>query len=335
MKILIKFITCFVFLFSSNFSNVSTSYYARNYIVIDAYSQEILEGKDYNKSYSVASISKIMTAIIAIESDDLFKIIEVDDIINTIEGSSLYLSIGDKITIIDLVYGLMLRSGNDAAVLIAKNISGSIESFVELMNQKALEIGMINSHFNNPSGLDINDEGNISSCLDMAILMSYCLQNELFCQIINTKSYYSPIKGNWINKNKLLHGYEYCLGGKTGYTKKARRTLITVAEKDYQRLIVVTFDCGNDFNFHKSLYEHYFNNYQYLVYLFKGENYIDNYCIYSNNIVGIRIDSKIKKGIKLYYINPIRNTLNIQFVYDEQIIKYEKEFNVTYRIVYD
>jgi len=216
MKLLITFLLS-IFLFSNNSSlPVNGTYQVRNYIVMDAYTNEVLEGKDIERSYSVASISKIMTAIIALESDKLFNVIIVDDIIKTIEGSSLYLSIGDQITIIDLVYGLLLRSGNDAAVLIAENISGNVDSFVIEMNQKAKEIGMKNTIFNNPSGLDIFDEGNISSCYDMALLMSYCLENELFCQIINTETYKSPLKGMWINKNKLLRQYEYCLGGKTG-----------------------------------------------------------------------------------------------------------------------
>ena len=318
MKLLITFLLS-IFLFSNSASlSVNGTYQARNYIVMDAYTNEVLEGKDIDKSYSVASISKIMTAIIALESDKLFNVIIVDDIIKTIEGSSLYLSIGDQITIIDLVYGLLLRSGNDAAVLIAKNISGSIDSFVLEMNQKAREIGMKNTIFNNPSGLDIFDEGNISSCYDMALLMSYCLENELFCQIINTETYKSPLKGAWINKNKLLRQYEYCLGGKTGYTKKARRTLINCAEKDSQRLIVVTFNCGSDFSFHKFLFEKYFNDYNYIVFLNQGKNYIDEYVIYSKKQIGIRISKeKELKGIKKYYINPLTNQLKITFIFDD------------------
>lgn len=318
MKLLVTFLLS-IFLFSNSSSlSVNGTYQARNYIVMDAYTNEVLEGKDIDQSYSVASISKIMTAIIALESDKLFNVIIVDDIIKTIEGSSLYLSIGDQITIIDLVYGLLLRSGNDAAVLIAENVSGNIDSFVMEMNQKAKEIGMKNTIFNNPSGLDIFDEGNISSCYDMALLMSYCLENELFCQIINTETYKSPLKGMWINKNKLLRQYEYCLGGKTGYTKKARRTLINCAEKDNQRLIVVTFNCGSDFSFHKYLFEKYFNDYNYIVFLNQGKNYIDEFVIYSKKQIGIRIaKEKELKGVKKYYINPLTSQLKITFIFDD------------------
>lgn len=305
--------------------------HSRNYLVYDANSNEVLEGKDYETSYSVASISKIMTAIIAIESERLFDVITVDDIIYTIEGSSLYLQVDDQITILDLVYGLLLRSGNDAAMIIASNVCKSVDDFVLLMNQKAKEIGMINTTFSNPSGLDIFDDGNISSCLDMAKLMDYCLGNELFCQISSTKSYKSSLKGIWNNKNKLLFQYPYCTGGKTGYTKKARRTLITTAEKDYQKLIIVTFDCGNDFNTHKSLYEYYYNNYTYLVFLNKGKNYIDQYYIYSRDIIGLRISKEIKKGVKIYSLDPINSVLKIKFISsDNQIFTLEKEFKISY-----
>ncbi len=317
MKKIILLLSLLITLFSFQTTSVAkaeTSFYARNYIVMDAYSREVLEGKDIKKSYSVASISKIMTAIIALESDKLFNIIEVDDIINTIEGSSLYLSIGDKITIIDLVYGLMLRSGNDAAVLIAKNVAGDVQRFVSIMNTKAQEIGMKNTTFNNPSGLDIFDAGNISSCYDMALLMSYCMENELFQEIVRTKSYKNNIKGVWENKNKLLKQYKYCIGGKTGYTRKAKRTLVTTAQKDDQRLIVVTFDCGSDFSFHRSLYEKIFNNYIYLIYLNIGKNYIDEYVIESDKVIGMRISYEdLEGGIKIYHINIDNNSVTIMF----------------------
>jgi len=331
MKWFIAWFLPFCMLFSSAEAPVSTPSSARNYIVYDPNSSEILEGKDYEDVYSVASISKIMTAVLALESTSLFEIVTVGDIIYSIEGSSLYLEVGDRITLIDLVYGLLLRSGNDAAVLIAETVSGSVEKFVESMNAKAAEIGMEDTVFHNPSGLDIFDEGNLSTCLDMARLMAYCLGNELFREIVATKNYRSPLKGNWANKNKLLQTYEYCIGGKTGYTRKARRTLVTAGEKDGQELIVVTFSCGNDFEVHRNLYEHYFNDFTYLVFLEKGENRIDDYCIYSEKVVGMRLDKAVKKGVKIYYLNPILNRLTIRFV-DEKGVEYtlNAEFEIFY-----
>ncbi len=313
---------------STNVVNAETTYYARNYIVMDSYSHEVLEGKDIHDPYSVASISKIMTAIIALESNKLFNVITVDEVIKTIEGSSLYLSIGDKITILDLVYGLLLRSGNDAAVLIASNVYKDIDTFVEKMNQKAKELGMKNTTFHNPSGLDIFDEGNISSCFDMALLMSYCMENEMFCKIVATRSYKNKIKGVWENKNKLLRQYKYCLGGKTGYTYKAKRTLINCAEKEDQRLIVVTFNCGSDFALHKYMFDKYFDSFYYLKYLDKGDNFIDNYLIYSDRVIGLRLSKeKELKGIKKYYINTTSKELNISFIYNDGEIVNGGSFN--------
>jgi D-alanyl-D-alanine carboxypeptidase len=312
-----------------NYSS-SRNYNARNYVVYDYNSQEILEGKDYYSQYSVASISKIMTAIIALESNRLFEVVVVDEIINTIEGSSLYLEVGSQITLIDLVYGLLLRSGNDAAVLIAKFISNDIESFVNVMNEKALSIGMKNTYFSNPSGLDIFDEGNLSSCFDMALLMSYCMDNPLFLEINSCKYYKSSLKGVWINKNKLLHSYKYCIGGKTGYTRKARRTLITSSRKDEDTLIIVSFDCSTDFDFHKSIYEKYYSNFRYVLFLVKGVNYIDSYYLYSDKVIGIRIDKNIKNGVKLYYINPITNIVTIKFISGNYEYVYDQGIEVHY-----
>lgn len=293
---------------------VSNEYYSRSYIVIDGYSGDILEGKDYHLKRSVASISKIMTAIIAIESDKNFYVYTVSEEVVNIEGSSVYLKVDEQYRLIDLIYGLLLRSGNDAAYAIADFICDSIEEFVYLMNQKAKEIGMANSNFSNPCGLDITDEGNISTSYDMALLMKYCMNNELFCKIIKTKEYRFDNKV-YLNKNKLLKSYDYLLGGKTGYTSKAKRTLVTAAKKDEQYLIVVTLDCGSDYTFHKALYENYFNKYNYIIFLKRGINYIDQFIFESKNVVGMRMEKEIiLQGIKKYFINPYTRKLTISII---------------------
>lgn len=293
---------------------VSNDFYSRSYIVIDGYSSEILEGKDYHLKRSVASISKIMTAIIAIESDKNFYVYTVSEDVVNIEGSSVYLKVDEQYRLIDLIYGLLLRSGNDAAYAIAEFVSDNTSSFVELMNDKAKEIGMNDTVFNNPCGLDIADEGNISTAYDMAILMKYCMENELFQQIIKTKEYRFDNKV-YLNKNKLLKSYDYLLGGKTGFTSKARRTLVTAAEKDEQYLIVVTLDCGSDYAFHKTLYENYFNKYNYIIFLKRGINYIDQFIFESKNVVGMRMEKEIiLQGIKKYFINPYTRKLTISII---------------------
>lgn len=225
-----------------------------SYVVMNRVTTEVIAGKNLELQRSVASISKVMTAIIAIESNHLFDVIEIDEKASKQEGSSLYLKPLEKISLLDLVYGLMLRSGNDAAYTIACYLEGSIDAFKDRMNLKAKELSMNNTYFNNPSGLDIDDDGNISTVYDMALLFSYAMSNSIFYEIVNTKEYRCLENKVWINKNKLIRSYEYCDGGKTGYTKKAKRTLVTGAKYDTTELCIVTFNCGGDFSYHKKLY---------------------------------------------------------------------------------
>ena len=181
----------------------------------------------------------------------------------------------------------MLRSGNDCALMLAKSVGGSVERFVEMMNEKARDIGMKQTHFSNPSGLDEEDEGNLSTVKEMAMLYRYCCQNPLFNQIVKTKEYKRlDGKGYWHNKNRLLKEYPYCVGGKTGYTKKAKRTLITRAIKKQVDLIIVTFNCGNDFEFHQKKYEECFKNYEKLVLFDKGvRNIKGNWYLFENDLL--------------------------------------------------
>ena len=290
---IILLILAFFIIFNINYNvNVKAiDYFARSYIVMDSNTGEILEGKDYHLQRSVASISKIMTAIIAIENSALDTYVEVKDNILKAYGSSIYLKIGEIVIMEDLLYGLMLRSGNDAAVTIANGVSGSEEEFVKLMNDKAKEIGMNNSIFHNPSGLDVDDEGNMSTSYDMAILMRYAMNNDTFRKITSTNIYKSKNHGVWQNKNRLLRLYENTNGGKTGFTTKARRTLVTSAKKEDTELIVVTLDCGGDFAFHKSLYEKYFAKYKTFNLLEKGTNSFEEY----NLICDVNISVTLQK----------------------------------------
>ena len=279
----------------------ANNYFARSYIIMDYNTGEVLEGKDIHLVRSVASISKIMTAIVAIENSSLDSYVEVKDDILKAYGSSIYLKIGEVVLMKDLLYGLMLRSGNDAAVTIARGVSGNINSFVELMNKKAAEIGMKDSIFNNPSGLDVDDEGNLSSSYDMALLMKYALNNDIFREITRTKEYKSNSHGIWLNKNKLLRQYEYTNGGKTGFTAKAKRTLVTSAKKGDMELITVTLDCGGDFTMHKELYEKYFNNYKTFKLLKKGSNMFEEYELTCESNINITIKNEDINNSKIIY----------------------------------
>lgn len=250
---------------------------ANSYIVMDMDSGRVLESYNEQKVSLIASTTKILTAITAIEYGNLEDVVKVNEDILKSYGSGIYIQVGEEMTLDDLLYGLMLRSGNDAALAIASHVGDNVENFIFMMNEMAKKIGMKNSIFVNPSGLEENDgSANKSTVYDMALLTKYAMNNADYRRIVSTKeivvkSSYKTYK--WVNKNKLLNNYKYCTGGKTGYTEKARRTLVTTATKNDMNLIVVTFNDGNDFADHKTLYEKYFNDYKRLKILDKESDY--------------------------------------------------------------
>ena len=248
-------------------------------VVMDLNSGRVLYDLNKDEPQLIASITKIMTCLVAIMYSDLDKTVVVDEDILKAYGSSVYLEVGEEIKLIDLLYGLMLRSGNDAAIAVAKSVAGTEEAFVYLMNEYADTIGMKNTHFVNPHGLDSNGIGNTSTAYDMALLTKVAMQNETFARIFGTRSYTaeSNLKTyNWEGKNKLFSMYEYTTGGKTGYTEAANRTLVTTASQDNKNLVVVTLNDGNDFNDHKSLYETYFSMYDSILAIDKENFKIDD-----------------------------------------------------------
>ena len=237
---------------------------SNNAILIDQDTGRILYSKNINERRLIASTTKIMTAVLAIESGKLDDIITIDESVLKSYGSGIYIKPGEEISLRSLVYGLLLRSGNDAALAIEEYLGGH-DKFIIMMNNKAKEIGMNNTSFENSSGLDESGEENYSTVHDMAILMKYANNIYDFREIDSTKKYELKTNKNyysWVNKNKLLFNYKYATGGKTGYTKKAKRTLVSSASKDDVNLIAVTFNDKDDFNTHKTLYEYGFNNYK-------------------------------------------------------------------------
>ncbi len=237
---------------------------SRSACLMDTESGRVLFAKDKDNPRLIASITKIMTAILAIESGRLDEVVTVGEEVLTMYGSNIYIELGEKMTLLDLVYGLMLRSGNDAAIVISVFVGGTEEKFVEMMNQKAASIGMRNTVFHNPHGLDEVTQ-NKSTAYDMALLSSYASKNETYMEIIGTKKYsvQSDRKSYlWYNRNKLLGSYRYCTGGKTGYTPKAGRTLVTNASRDGLNLTAVTLNDGNEYQTHEELYEYAFSQYK-------------------------------------------------------------------------
>ncbi|MDQ0161485.1 D-alanyl-D-alanine carboxypeptidase family protein [Aeribacillus alveayuensis] len=271
---IIVIIQLFISLFPHK-SLASISVNAESAILMDQDSGRILYEKNAYSKMRIASITKIMTAIIAIESGKMDEMVTVSEKAVYTEGSSIYLKPKQKIKLRDLVYGLMLRSGNDAAVAIAEYVGGSLEGFVFLMNQKAAEIGMMNTEFSNPHGLD-DHENHYSTAYDMAILTRYAMQNEEFRKISATKKYKTE-DGQyvWKNKNKLLTSlYKYSTGGKTGYTKRAKRTLVSTATKDHLNLIAVTLNDPDDWNDHMNMFETAFQRFEKV--RIEKEGYLDH-----------------------------------------------------------
>lgn len=235
---------------------VSTS--AAAAILVDVDSGRVLYEHNADAKMGIASTTKLLTALVAIERGDLSDVVTVSREAAYTEGSSMYLKAGEELTLEALLYGLLLCSGNDAAVAIAEHIAGSQEKFAELMNEKAAEIGMENSSFVTPNGLDA--EGHYSTARDMARLACAAVENETLVRLASTRT--AAVAGRTMtNHNKLLGSLEGCIGLKTGYTMASGRTLVTCAERNGQRLAAVTLQDGNDWADHQALYDYGFAAY--------------------------------------------------------------------------
>lgn len=296
-----------LFFVGISYVNASTSS-AYSYVLMDQTTGRVLASKDMNSSRLVASITKIMTSVLAIESGKIDDIVTVDESVLKAYGSGIYIEVGEEISLKDLLYGLMLRSGNDAATMIATYVAGSEEEFVNMMNDKARELGMKNTTFYNASGLP-TPSGNYSSCYDMALLTRYAMQYDLYREIVSTEKYKVTTNKKtyiWNNKNKLLR-YDYVTGGKTGYTEESGRTLVSTATIDDMNLIVVTIRDSDDWNTHLELYEYARDNYTGYKVLNKnkfkviGDTYYDDSTFYIKNDVYLPL-KKSEKGSLISHI---------------------------------
>lgn len=225
---------------------------AQAVILIEAESGDVLYERNADDQMLIASTTKILTALVALERCDPEQSVVIQPEWTGIEGSSMYLTPGQELTVRELLYGLMLASGNDAAVALACVAAGSVEEFAALMNEKAQALGCENAHFENPNGLD--DEGHHASARDLAIITQEAIQNEAFCEIVSCES---KTIGDltFTNHNRLLRECEGVFGVKTGYTMAAGRTLVTCCERDGLTLICVTLSAPDDWSDHKALYD--------------------------------------------------------------------------------
>lgn len=287
---------------TSNLNTSTLNLNTRSCIVLDRLSKTVLYGKNEYNKVKMASTTKIMTATIIIENCNLEETVEISKKAANTGGSRLGLKTSDKITIKDLLYGLMLRSGNDAAVALAETCAGSIVDFSNLMNKKANELGLVNTHFESPHGLD--SDGHYTTAYELALLSDYALKNKTFLQIVGTSNYTITINGypkSLTNTNELLGNLNGVYGIKTGFTNGANRCLVTACKRNDMDIICVVLGCDTK-KFRTSdsikLIEYAFNNFEYVnikdkinkeLEFWKNEN--ENY-FYINK--GISSDLKIK-----------------------------------------
>lgn len=236
---------------------------AASAIVIEAESGTPLFEKDADSRRPMASTTKIMTALVVIEEMGMDQTVTVPKEAVGVEGSSIYLVENERLTVEALLYALMLESANDAATALAVLTAGSVEEFAILMNRKAEALGLTNTAFENPHGLD--GEGHYTTARDLAILTAYALGNETFRTIVSTYKRTIPLNGDQgtrvlVNHNRLLRSYEGCIGVKTGFTKRSGRCLVTAAERDGVTLVAVTLKASDDWNDHRRMLDYGFDS---------------------------------------------------------------------------
>lgn len=239
--------------------------------VIDADTGRLLDGYNENARLPIASLTKIWTALTFIESGSSFGEVTISPQAASAEGSSIYMQQGMVIEADALLYGLMLRSGNDAAYALSEQAGGSVEGFVDLMNGKAQMYGLKRTVFTNPSGL--HDDHHLSTAYETALMLRFAMDNDKFRKIATTKNHNYEGESqtySWRNKHRLIHSEPTAIAGKTGFTKAAGRTLATYFEKDGKNIIVVTLNNSDDWNTHKNLANKVFSSYKLVTVAKKG-----------------------------------------------------------------
>ena len=262
-----KAVAVFILIFAFTFTSRAVSYpevSATGAVLIDADTLEILYEKNAYEKRSMASTTKIMTSLIAVESDRLNDLVRVDKK-PYIEGTAIGFDEGDTLTVRDLCYAMLLESGNDAALLTAEFFAENEEKFSIIMNEKAALLGMKNTNFVTASGLDADEH--YTTAYDMALLGAYAIRNPIFREICSTKSYKAeyaePKKTRYFsNHNRLLTSCEGAIGIKTGFTKKSGRCLVSACERMGKILVAVTLNAPDDWNDHKRLYDYGYSLYE-------------------------------------------------------------------------
>ena len=304
---------------------------AENYsaeIVMEVVTNRVLYKSNENSKKYMASTTKILTALIVIENCNLNDVVTITKETVGVEGSSIYLEEGEQITVKELLYGLMLRSGNDCAETLAVFCSKNIDNFAKLMNETAKKIGAVNSNFVNPHGL--HDDNHYTTAYDLALISCYAMKNPVFREIVGTKSIDISFstrnyKRHLINKNKMLSEFEGSTGIKTGFTKKAGRCLVSSCKKNGMELVCVVLNCPPMFERSKTLFTNLFNEYK-PVKLLESDNIIDFI-----NVDGceLKCPVSIKNDIVVPLTEDELSKVNIVYDYDKSIKKpYKKDTEI-------
>jgi len=245
---------------------------AHSAILYQPETKAFLYEKNADERMPMASTTKIMTALVALENASLEERVEIGEESVGIEGSSAYLKAGEVLTVEELLYALLLNSANDAATAIAYHVSGSIEEFAELMNSRAESLGLCDTHFTNPHGLD--DENHYTTARELACIAAQALENENFKKITSTykKSFVNEERSRiYVNHNKLLSSYDGCIGVKTGFTKKSGRCLVSAAERNGLTFVSVTLDAPSDWSDHVNLLDYGYETLEKITFADVGE----------------------------------------------------------------
>lgn len=288
-----------VFNYNIGVSNAEVDVSAKSAILLEANTGRVLYEKNAFKKMPMASTTKIMTAIVAIENCNIEETVIVGQNASGIEGSSIWLSVGEKMTLSDMLFGLMLASGNDAAVAIAEHVGGSVEEFVKMMNQKAADMGAYNTNFMNPNGLPA--DSHYTTAYDLALISAYAMSMPYFCEIVKTQYKTIPWEGHeWDrvvkNKNKILWNYEGGNGVKTGYTREAGRCLSAAANRNGMQLVSVVLSAPDMFNDCMHMMDFGFNNYSNRCIIEAGE-FVGNIDVEQ----GVEESFKVNTAKDIYY----------------------------------
>lgn len=335
---------------------------AKSMCVIEQGSKRVLYSKDMDTMRPNASTTKIATAITVLQHcNDLDEIITVDNSSVGVEGTSIYLRKDEQISVRDLLYGLMLRSGNDSAVALACHVGGTVDNFMNMVNELCAQAGAKNTHFANPHGLD--DPNHYTTAYDLAMITAYALNNPIFAEIVKTKQHTIPATNAsetryLSNKNRLLNSMDGCAGVKTGFTSKAGRCLVSALNRHGVTIVCVVLNCGPMFEESSSLLNMAFEQYDFSPVVVKdepiyNEYYIDSkrgeLCLYSNETYIFpfthgeedkikvvyslnELNSNVKEGeevgeISVFFDNHLQKTLKLYTINKIELLENKDVFN--------